>query len=237
MKLEEVDLSKSLGDKEYKNSKKNLELDLLQCQLKIHQENLKVILAFEGWDSAGKGGAIKRLTEPMDPRGYRVYSISAPTEIEKSHHYLWRFWKDLPALGEMVIFDRSWYGRVLVERIEHFAAEEEWKRAYEEINNFEKMLVDDGTILLKFFIHISKEEQEKRFTDREYNPLKRYKIGKEDFRNRSKWDQYMQAYNDMFEKTSTEHAKWHIIEGNDKNYARIKIMKKFIKKLNKEESQ
>jgi AMP-polyphosphate phosphotransferase len=235
MKLEEVDLKKSLNDKEYKNAKKDLELDLLQCQLKIDQESLKVILLFEGWDSAGKGGAIKRLTEPMDPRGYKVFSISAPTEIEKSHHYLWRFWRDLPARGEMVIFDRSWYGRVLVERIEHFATDEEWQRAYDEINNFEKMLVDDGTVLIKFFIDISKNEQDKRFKDREDNPLKRYKIGKEDFRNRSKWDQYWQAYNDMFEKTDTEHAKWHIIEGNDKNFARIKIMKKFIKKLNKEE--
>lgn len=236
MKLEEVDLSKSLSGKEYKKAKKDLELDLLQCQLKIKQENLKVILLFEGWDSAGKGGAIKRLTEPMDPRGYKVYSISAPTEIEKSHHYLWRFWRDLPASGEMVIYDRSWYGRVLVERIEHFAADDEWKRAYEEINNFEKMLVDDGAVLMKFFIHISKSEQEKRFNERESNPLKTYKIGKEDFRNRSRWDQYWQAYNDMFEKTSTEHAKWNIIEGNDKQFARIKIMKKYIKKLNKEEN-
>lgn len=236
MILDKIDLSKQLDDKEYKDRKKELELELLKCQLKARDEKLKVIVLFEGWDAAGKGGAIKRLTEPMDPRGYKVYSISAPTEIEKSHHYLWRFWNRIPEAGELVIFDRSWYGRVLVERIERFATENEWKRAYDEINQFEKSLNDDGTIIIKFFVHISKEEQEKRFTERESNPLKRYKIGKDDYRNRSKWNDYLAAYEDMFEKTDTDYAKWNIIEGNDKNFARIKVMKKFIKRLNKIEN-
>ncbi len=233
MILDKIDLSKQLDDKEYKDRKKELELELLKCQLKARDEKLKAIVLFEGWDAAGKGGAIKRLTEPMDPRGYKVYSISAPTEIEKSHHYLWRFWNRIPEAGELVIFDRSWYGRVLVERIERFATENEWKRAYDEINQFEKSLNDDGTIIIKFFVHISKEEQEKRFTERESNPLKRYKIGKDDYRNRSKWNDYLATYEDMFEKTDTDYAKWNIIEGNDKNFARIKVMKKFIKRLNK----
>jgi polyphosphate kinase 2 (PPK2 family) len=236
MILDKIDLSKQLDDNEYKDRKKELELELLKCQLKARDEKLKVIVLFEGWDASGKGGAIKRLIEPMDPRGYKVYSISAPTEIEKSHHYLWRFWNRIPEAGELVIFDRSWYGRVLVERIERFATENEWKRAYDEINQFEKSLSDDGTIIIKFFVHISKEEQEKRFTERESNPLKRYKIGKDDYRNRSKWNDYLAAYEDMFEKTDTDYAKWHIIEGNDKNFARIKVMKKFIKRLNKIEN-
>lgn len=236
MMLDKIDLTKRLDDKEYKDRKKELELELLKCQLKARDEKLKVIVLFEGWDAAGKGGAIKRLTEPMDPRGYKVYSISAPTELEKAHHYLWRFWNRIPEAGELVIFDRSWYGRVLVERIERFASEDEWKRAYDEINQFEKALTDDGTIIIKFFIHISKEEQEKRFTERESNPLKRYKIGKDDYRNRSKWNDYLTAYEDMFEKTDTDYAKWHVIEGNDKNFARIKVMKKFIKRLNKIEN-
>jgi polyphosphate kinase 2 (PPK2 family) len=235
MILDQIDLSKSLNKQEYRDEYKKLKLDILKCQLKVRDEGLKVIVLFEGWDAAGKGGAIKRLTNPMDPRGYRVYSVSAPTENEQSRNYLWRFWIHLPAKGEIVIFDRSWYGRVLVERVEKFASEDEWKRAYDEINNFEKTLTDDGAILLKFFVHISKDEQKKRFEERETNPLKKYKIGKEDFRNRGKWDDYLSAYEDMFEKTNTPHAKWHIIEGNDKNFARIKVMKKFIKKLRKEE--
>lgn len=233
MILDKIDLTKSLTKEEYKEEYKKLELDVLKCQLKVRDEGLKVAVLFEGWDAAGKGGAIKRLTAPMDPRGFKVYSISAPTEYEKSHNYLWRFWRNLPISGEIVIFDRSWYGRVLVERIEKFATDDEWKRAYDEINNFEKTITDDGLILLKYFVHISKEEQKKRFEERQSNPLKKYKIGKEDFRNRDKWDEYLIAYEDMFEKTDTHHAKWHIIEGNNKDYARIKVIKKFVKKLNK----
>lgn len=231
MFLENIDLTKSLDKKEYKTEKKKLSLDLLKTELKIRDRRAKVIVLFEGWDAAGKGGAIKRLTNPLDPRGYKVYQISAPNEIENSRHYLWRFWTRIPEKGELVIFDRSWYGRILVERIEHFATDEEWKRAYGEINEFEKILSDDGTIIIKFFIHISKEEQKKRFGQRREDPLKKYKIGKEDERNRAKWAQYIEAYEDMFRLTNTDYAPWHIIEGNDKHFARIKIMKKFIKHL------
>jgi polyphosphate kinase 2 (PPK2 family) len=237
MILDKIDLSKSISNKEYKEEYDQLQLDILRCQFKVRDENLRVVVLFEGWDAAGKGGAIKRLTNPMDPRGFKVYSISAPSEYEKARHYLWRFWTRLPARGEVVIFDRSWYGRVLVERIEKFASKEEWKRAYEEINNFEKMIADDGTIILKYFIHISKDEQKKRFEDRETNPLKKYKIGKDDFRNRSHWDEYLQAYEDMFEKTNSAYAPWNIISGNNKDYARIKIIKTFVKNLKEVEKQ
>lgn len=235
MILDKIDLTKSLDNKEYKEEYEKLELDVLKCQLRVKDEGLKVLVLFEGWDAAGKGGAIKRLTNPMDPRGYKVYSISAPTEQEKSKHYLWRFMINLPNKGEVVIFDRSWYGRVLVERIEKFATKDEWKRAYDEINSFEKMLSDDGTTILKFFIHISKDEQKKRFEERETNPLKKYKIGKDDFRNRSHWDEYLAAYEEMFEKTNKEYAPWYIIPGNDKDYARIKVLKTFVKTLRKNE--
>lgn len=235
MILEKIDLTKSIDKKDYKKEYDDLKIELLKCQLRVREDNLKVLILFEGWDAAGKGGAIKRLTEPMDPRGYRVYSISAPSDFEKARHYLWRFWIHLPSKGEIVIFDRSWYGRVLVERVEKFAAKDEWKRAYDEINNFEKMLADDGTIFLKYFIHISKEEQKKRFEERETDPLKKYKIGKDDFRNRSHWDEYLEAYEEMFEKTETDQAHWHIIPGNDKDYARIKVAKTFVKHLRKEE--
>ena len=235
MILDKIDLTKSLTKKEYKEEYEKNEVDILKCQLRIRDEGLKVLILFEGWDAAGKGGAIKRLTEPMDPRGIKVYSISAPSDYEKSRNYLWRFWTRIPAKGEMVIFDRSWYGRVLVERVEKFATKDEWKRAYDEINNFEKTLSDDETIILKYFVHISKDEQKRRFEERETNPLKKYKIGKEDFRNRSHWDEYLEAYEEMFEKTDKEYAPWHIIPGNDKDFARIKVIKTLIKKLKKEE--
>jgi polyphosphate kinase 2 (PPK2 family) len=233
MILDKIDLTKTLGKNEYQEEYKEIEVDILKCQLRIRDEGLKVIVLFEGWDAAGKGGAIKRLTAPMDPRGYKVYSISAPSDYEKARNYLWRFWTRVPAKGEMVIFDRSWYGRVLVERVEKLATKEEWKRAYDEINNFERMLTEDGTIILKYFIHISKDEQKKRFEERETNPLKKYKIGKEDFRNRSHWDEYLEAYEDMFEKTDKEYSPWYIIPGNDKDYARMKVIKTYIKKLKK----
>ncbi|CAF4677179.1 unnamed protein product [Rotaria sp. Silwood1] len=189
-----------------------------------------VLLGF-GWDAAGKGGAIKRLTEPLDPRRYKVYQTSAPNEVEKAKHYLWRFWVNLPSVGEMVVFDRTWYGRVLVERIEGFCTEDEWRRAYDEINQFEKTISNDNTKIIKFFIHISKDEQEKRFKDREVNPLKKYKIGKDDYRNRKHWDDYIKAYDDMFQRTDNPFAPWNIIEGNDKEYARLKIMKIFVNEM------
>lgn len=234
MKLSEVDLDKKLSKEKYEKEVQNLdlELEILRCQLKLRDQNKKAIVCFEGWDAAGKGGAIKRLTEPMDPRRFKVFQTSAPTEVEKSKHYLWRFWVSLPSQGEMVIFDRTWYGRVLVERIEGFCTNDEWRRAYDEINQFEKTVSEDSTKIIKFFLHISKDEQAKRFEEREKNPLKKYKIGKDDYRNRKRWDDYINAYNDMFTRTNNPCAEWHIIEGNDKQYARLKIMKVFVKEMN-----
>lgn len=233
MKLSEVDLNKKISSEEFKSEVKKLELELeiLKCQLKLRDKNKKAVICLEGWDAAGKGGAIKRLTGPMDPRSYKVYQTSAPNEVEKAKHYLWRFWVNLPSAGEMVIFDRTWYGRVLVERIEGFCTEDEWKRAYDEINQFEKTISQDNTKIIKFFVHISKEEQEKRFKEREENPLKKYKIGKDDYRNRKRWDDYVKAYDDMFQRTNNSFAQWHIVEGNDKDYARLKIMKIFVSEM------
>jgi polyphosphate kinase 2 (PPK2 family) len=233
MKLSEVDLDKKLSKEEYEEEVKklDLELEILRCQLKLRYKNKKAIVCFEGWDAAGKGGAIKRLTDPLDPRRYKVFQTSAPNEVEKVKHYLWRFWVSLPSQGEMVIFDRTWYGRVLVERIEGFCSDDEWRRAYDEINQFEKTVSEDNTKIIKFFLHISKEEQAKRFEEREDNPLKKYKIGKDDYRNRKRWDDYVKAYDDMFARTNNPYAEWHIVEGNDKQYARLKIMKTFVKEM------
>jgi polyphosphate kinase 2 (PPK2 family) len=233
MKLGEVDLTKRITKGQYKAEveRQNLELEILKCQLKLRDKNKKAVIAFEGWDAAGKGGAIKRLTEPMDPRRFKVYQTSAPNEVEKAKHYLWRFWINLPSSGEMVVFDRTWYGRVLVERIEGFCTEDEWKRAYDEINQFEKTVVQDNTKLIKFFVHISREEQKKRFEEREENPLKKYKIGKDDYRNRKRWDDYLKAYDDMFARTDNPFAPWKIIAGDDKEYARLKIMETFVSEM------
>jgi polyphosphate kinase 2 (PPK2 family) len=190
-------------------------------------------IIFEGWDASGKGGAIKRVTEKLDPRGYVVYSIAAPKGDDATHHYLWRFWRRLPECGQIAIFDRSWYGRVMVERIEGFCEEDEWKRAYREINQFERQLVDFGTILLKFWIHISKDEQLRRFESRSGDKLRSWKLTEEDWRNREKWDLYAQAVEDMILKTSTLSAPWTIVEGDSKDYARIKVLKTLVEQLSK----
>ena len=179
----------------------------------------------EGWDAAGKGGAIKRLTEPLDPRGYEVVPTAAPNDIEKAHHYLWRFWRAMPKDGHMTIFDRTWYGRVMVERLEGFCSENDWQRAYVEINEFEKELSDWGAVIVKFWVQIDKDTQLARFKERENTPEKRWKITDEDWRNREKWDLYENAVNEMFAKTNTTYAPWHILESNDKKYARIKALK------------
>ena len=180
---------------------------------------------FEGWDAAGKGGAIRRIVAALDARDYRVIPIAAPTEEERAQHYLWRFWRHLSRAGRMTIFDRSWYGRVLVERVEGFAQEAEWKRAYAEINDFEDQLVRHGIVLCKFWFHISKEEQLARFKAREGTPYKRWKLTDEDWRNREKWDEYEEAVDDMIEHTSTMLAPWTLVEANDKRFARVKVLK------------
>ena len=182
------------------------------------------IIAFEGWDASGKGGAIQRLTSSWDPRWYEVWPIGAPTTEERERHFLWRFWKGLPARGEINIFDRTWYGRVLVERVEGFCTETEWKRAYDEINEFESQQRDNGVTLVKLFMHITQKEQDRRFKDRLDSPWKRWKTGKDDYRNRARRADYLKAYATMFERTDTRWAPWKVIDANDKKAARIAVM-------------
>lgn len=187
-------------------------------------KGVSTVLVFEGWDAAGKGGTIRRLTSSLDARDVRVHPIAAPTDEERAQHYLWRFWRHLARAGKFTIFDRSWYGRVLVERVESFATEEEWKRAYEEINEFESLLVDHGMVVGKFWLHIDKDEQERRFMARRDTPYKAWKLTDEDWRNRAQWDAYSAAVNEMVERTSTHAAPWTIVEANDKKFARIKVL-------------
>lgn len=223
--LDTIDLAKKIdGKKEYKKRLKKEQLKLLHLQLQLRQEQIPCLFVFEGWDAAGKGGAIKRITQRLDPRAFEVHGTAAPSPTEKKFHYLHRFWTRLPYYGKLGIFDRSWYGRVLVERVEGFATKEEWGRAYHEINEFEKMLADDGYIILKFWFQISNEKQLARFQEREENPFKRHKITDEDWRNREKWDEYEVAVEDMLKKTNTFYAPWAVIEGNYKWFARVKTL-------------
>ncbi|MBO2535441.1 polyphosphate kinase 2 family protein [Rummeliibacillus suwonensis] len=234
-RIENLNLDKKLDESiSYKKELKKLQLEMLNIQQFLFRHEIGLIIGFEGMDAAGKGGAIKRLTQRLDPRGYVVHPIAAPTSEELKYNHLYRFWKRLPARGQIGIFDRTWYGRVLVERIEGFATQEEWKRAYEEINQFEKLLTDDHYIMLKFWIQVSNEEQLNRFREREQNPYKKWKLTEEDWRNRDKWPLYTEAANDMFEKTDKKNAPWVLIEGNDKNYARIQVLKETIKHIKKE---
>ncbi len=205
--------------------------DLLRYQGQLHlltrraaEQGISTILLFEGWDAAGKGGAIRRVTAALDARQYQVIPIAAPTDEERAHHYLWRFWRHLPRAGRLTIFDRSWYGRVLVERVEGFATPAEWLRAYTEINQFEEDLSDHGIVLVKFWLHITPDEQLRRFKEREQSSFKSWKITKEDWRNRARWGAYELAVNDMVERTSTPRASWTLVEANDKYYARIKVV-------------
>lgn len=233
--LESVDLTKKITDKaEYNELLKQYQLRFLRMQRELQQSERSLIIVVEGWDAGGKGGAIRRFTQRLDPRGFNVYGTQAPVGIERKEHYLKRFWKNIPNDGKIAVFDRSWYGRVLVERIEGFATKNEWKRAYEEINQFEKMLTDDGTIILKFWFHISKDEQLRRFEERQNNPFKRWKITDEDWRNREKWDEYVQAAEDMFEKTNKKNAPWYIISGENKWYGRIQTIQTIVETLEKE---
>lgn len=229
--LDELDQNRAIEQDEYKRRLKQAQLDVLNRQLLLRETKHTLIIVVEGPDAAGKGGAIKRLVEPLDPRLVRVYSIVKPTSEEYQHHYLWRFWTKLPPYGQTAIFDRSWYGRVLVERVEGFATPAEWKRAYREINEFERQLADDGAIIIKFYLHITKDEQLARFRKREADPYKHWKINEEDWRNREKWDQHNQAAEDMFEKTWTEHAPWVVIPANYKWYARVKVVKTVAERL------
>lgn len=224
-KLKDVSLDKSLTDKEYKEQLKKYQSRLRELHNELYLKKVPVIIAYEGWDAAGKGGNIKRITEALDPRGYEVHPIASPEPHEKARHYLWRFWSRLPKTGHIAIFDRTWYGRVMVERLEGFCSENDWQRAYNEINEFEKELVDWNAVIIKFWVQIDKDTQLERFTDRQNTPEKQWKITDEDWRNREKWDLYETAVNEMLKKTSTAFAPWHILESNDKKYARIKALK------------
>jgi len=232
-KLADVDLSCSIEESEY-----NIQLEYLQSKLKklsykLYKKRIPLILCYEGCDAAGKGGNIKRVVASLDPRDYDVTPIAAPDSREAAHHYLWRFRNNIPKSGHIKIFDRTWYGRVMVERVEGFCSKEEWKRAYNEINEFEKELTDWGAIVVKFWLQIDKEEQLARFTQRQETPEKQWKITDEDWRNREKWDKYEVAVNDMLKYTSTVDAPWTIVESNSKYFARIKTLETIIEAIEK----
>ena len=231
--LSGIDLSKSLTEEEYKTRLKKLQKRLAELHSELYRLRIPVVIGFEGWDAGGKGGAIKRLTSNLDPRGYRVNPTAAPNDIEKVHHYLWRFWNSVPKAGHIAIFDRTWYGRVMVERIEGFCSEAEWRRAYQEINEMESHMANAGAVVLKFWLHIDKDEQERRFRERQANPAKQWKITDEDWRNREKWDQYEEAVNEMLIRTSTTYAPWIVVEENDKRYARVKVLQTVVDALEK----
>lgn len=231
--LNSVDLSLSYTKDEYKEKLEKLQNRIQELHGELYQKRIPVILGFEGWDAGGKGGAIKRLTEKMDPRGYQVNPTASPNDIERAHHYLWRFWNNVPKKGHIAIFDRTWYGRVMVERIEGFCTKDEWSRAYKEINDMEANWVHSGAVVLKFWLQIDKDEQARRFKERMENPEKQWKITDEDWRNREKWDQYEQAVDDMLVHTSTTYAPWIIVEGNSKYYARIKVLQSVVDAIEK----
>ena len=222
--LERVDLTRELTQEGYTARLRPLQRRLRQLEHEMFQARLPAVIVYEGWDAAGKGGNIKRLVNRLDPRGYEVIPVAAPTREELEHHYLWRFWMQVPKAGHLTIFDRSWYGRVMVERVEGFCQDLEWQRAYQEINEFERMVAGQGTVMVKFWIHISPEEQLRRFKEREGNPHKRWKLTDEDWRNRDRWDVYREAVVDMIQRTSTTYAPWTIIAGNNKFYARIQAL-------------
>lgn len=226
--LDKVDVSVTLAKAEYEPLLEDCQKRLFEIEHEIYARRIPVVIVYQGWDAAGKGGNIRRLVQALDPRGYDVIPIAAPNDIEKAHHYLWRFWVKFPKAGHIAIFDRSWYGRVLDERVEGFCTEEEWRRAYREINEMEAHIVNFGAVIVKFWLHIDPEEQLRRFRDREQTPGKEWKITAEDWRNRAKWDQYKAAVDEMLFRTSTAYAPWTIVEANAKYYARIKALQTVI---------
>ncbi|WP_217355934.1 polyphosphate kinase 2 family protein [Ruegeria atlantica] len=232
-KLSDADLTRKLDKKAYFGQLVELQTRLARIQQAYLFHGLKGVLVFEGWDAAGKGGTIRRISQALDPRSFKVWPIGAPRNYYLNRHYLLRFWERLPPSGAISAFDRSWYGRVLVERIEKLTPETRWRAAYQEINDFERMLVDDGTRIVKLFFHISQEEQMRRFTERLTNPMKRWKLTYEDFRNREKWDVAEVAVDEMLARTSTEVAPWHVIPSNNKKYARITAMKAIVDAFSK----
>jgi polyphosphate kinase 2 (PPK2 family) len=233
-RLQELDLNLALSRDEEAKQLERAQTRLLQLRLTLGgllgggEIGPPVCAVFEGWDASGKGGAIKRLVAPLDPRHVRVVQFAAPNYDEKRHHWLGRFWPALPGWGGMAVFDRSWYGRVLVERVEGFADQAAWKRAYEEIRDFERMLTEEGTILVKFWLHVSSAEQKKRFEARAHDPLKSWKLTDEDWRNRSKRRAYTRAIEDMLDETDRKYAPWTLVEADSKRYARVKVIETVI---------
>ena len=223
--LDRVDLSLSLEREQYEEELAQLQERLFHIEHELYVARVPAVVVYEGWDAGGKGGNIKRLTRGLDPRGYEVVPVGPPTTEEKAHHYLWRFWRDVPKAGHITIFDRSWYGRLLVERVEGFCREDEWKRSFREINEFERQLAEYGTVMVKFWLQIDREEQLRRFKAREEAPDKQWKITDDDWRNREKWKQYKTAVVDMLRRTSTTYAPWTILESNCKLHARIKALR------------
>ncbi|MCM2334384.1 MAG: polyphosphate kinase [Anaeromyxobacteraceae bacterium] len=226
--LDGVDLSAEVGEGEYEERVAELQERAFALQIEGFQRGERTVVAFEGWDAAGKGGCIKRLTALMDPRGYKVWPIAAPRDEDARHHWLWRFWRRLPEAGELTVFDRTWYGRVLVERVEGFARAEAWRRAYDEINAFERTLTADGVRLVKIFLHIDRAEQKRRFEEREEDPLKRYKIGPDDWRNRKRWPDYERAIQEMLDRTHRPDAPWVLVAANSKRHARLEVLRTVI---------
>jgi len=222
--LERMDMTRKLSEPEYKQKIGEAQVRLRELQFQTYKKQIPILCVFEGWDAAGKGGAIKRVTEMLDPRGFQVSSYAAPHGDERTHHYLWRFWKQVPPAGQLGIFDRSYYGRVLVERVEGFCSEDEWRRAFREINEFEAHQHSAGMVICKFWLHITKDEQFRRFKSRETDPFRSYKLTDEDWRNRAKWNEYQQAVEDMLLHTSTQYAPWTVVEANNKHYARVKVV-------------
>jgi polyphosphate:AMP phosphotransferase len=231
--LDHVDLSKSLTAEEYAARLKKAQAELRELEHEIYLRRVPVVIAYEGWDAAGKGGNIRRLTQNLDPRGYEVVPVAAPNDIEKAHHYLWRFWAQMPKAGHITIFDRTWYGRVLVERVEGFCTEAQWRRAYREINGMEQHLAHFGAVVLKFWLHIDPDEQLRRFQEREGMSHKQWKITDEDWRNREKIGQYREAVEEMLYRTSTLYAPWTIVESNCKRHARVKVLETVCKAIRK----
>ena len=229
--LEKVDLTKSLSKQEYKERLAYLRNRLYDLQKACWDAGIPSVIVFEGWDAAGKGTSINLLTQRLDPRGFKLYPIQAPRTFEKHLPWLWRFWQKLPNYGQMAIFDRSWYGRVLVERMEGLTPETEWRRAYQDIVDFERTIADDGYVICKFFLHISKKEQKKRFKKLEQDPLESWHVQPEDWEHHHKYDEYLVAYEEMLERTETEWASWTIVEATDRYWARDKIFETITHRL------
>ena len=229
--LEKVDLTKRLKKSEYKEQRNRLRNRLYDLEKACWDADLPSIILFEGWDAAGKGTSINQLTRRLDPRGFKLYAIQAPRTYEKHMPWLWRFWRKLPNYGEMAFFERSWYGRVLVEGVEGLTLEQDWRKAYRDIVNFERTLADDGYVIVKFFLHISKKEQKKRFKKLEKDPLTAWHVQPEDWEHHKKYDQYVEAIEEMLERTDTEWGRWTIVEATNKRWARVKIFRTVVDRL------